>query len=393
MRVLILANKYPFPARDGSSIAILSSLRAWSMSGAEVHLFALNPRKSRVKPDKLPSDLQSKVITHTFDINTDVSAMGAITNLLGHRPYHISRFYRRDIGDWLDQILEDNDFDVVQWEGPFMGEYLPHFKKKKCVHWLRAHNIEHRIWQRMAQRSKNPFKRWYLQVQSRRLREFELKFARKMHGLLAITSVDLSYIQEKTPQLKSLVWLPGLDLRQYPQWVDPHNKSIAAIASFDWEPNREGMQWFLNEVLPLLDQSIEVKIGGRNMPSNWLTDYPRVRWTPKVENAHQFVLDACINFVPLWSGSGIRIKIVEAAGMGIPFVATSIAAEGSGLTHQQELSIADTPEEFAAAIHQLLDTPTLRNEYSQKARTFAFEHYDIQTLGENLIAFYRQNFS
>jgi glycosyltransferase involved in cell wall biosynthesis len=392
MRILLLANKYPYPPRDGSSIAILSSLRAWVRAGAEVHLAALNPKKSRVDAQALPTDLQQKVQIHSFDINTDVTPWGALFNLLGKRPYHISRFYRRDIAHYLERLLLEEQFDVLQWEGPFMGEYLPHFAQTTTTHWLRAHNVEHRIWVRMAERSRNPLKRWYLKLQANRLKSFELDFTRKMQALLAISEVDEQFFQREIPGLQSMVWLPGVDVQDYPRWGNPEPNCITTLASFDWEPNREGVNWFLEEVMPLIRPEVKIKIGGRNMPAEWKKN-PRVEWTEDVVNAKAFVLQGAVNFIPLWSGSGIRIKMVEGAAMGVPMVATTIAAEGSGLTHEKELVIADDARAFAAAIHQLLDDDKLREEYSLHARTFAEKHYDLASLGQNLMDFYRKNFS
>lgn len=128
------------------------------------------------------------------------------------------------------------------------------------------------------------------------------------------------------------------------------------------------------------------------MPADWKKN-SRVEWTEDVNDAKAFVLQGAVNFIPLWSGSGIRIKMVEGAAMGIPMVATSIAAEGSGLQHEKELIIADDAHAFAAAIHRLLDDAKLRKEYSLHARTFAEKHYDLASLGQNLMDFYQKNFS
>lgn len=392
MKILLLANKYPYPPRDGSSIAILSSLRAWVRAGAEVHLASLNPKKSRVDARALPVDLRQKVQVHSFDIDTDVTPWGASSNLLGERPYHISRFYRKDIAHYLERLLQEVQFDVAQWEGPFMGEYLSHFQQTTTTHWLRAHNVEHRIWMRMAERSTNPLKRWYLKIQANRLKKFELDFAQKMQALLAISEVDALFFETEIPQLQSMVWLPGVDVQAYPHWNNPEADCITTLASFDWEPNREGVNWFLEEVLPLIRPEVKIKIGGRNMPADWKKN-SRVEWTEDVNDAKAFVLQGAVNFIPLWSGSGIRIKMVEGAAMGIPMVATSIAAEGSGLQHEKELIIADDAHAFAVAIHRLLDDAKLRKEYSLHARTFAEKHYDLASLGQNLMDFYQKNFS
>jgi polysaccharide biosynthesis protein PslH len=390
MKVLIIANKYPYPARDGSSIAIMSSIRAWVTAGAEVHLFALNPRKSKVPPDMMPDDLVSHVKTYTFDVITDVNPTGVIYNIFDHRPYHISRFLKKSVARSLETLTQNITFDLVQWEGPFMGEYYPFIKSKNTRHYLRAHNVEHRIWLRMAKHHPNFMVRSYLRLQVRRLRKFELDFCRKMDAVLPISEVDAGFFKSECPGILQHVVLPGVVVDDYPVWREETSGDAAvSLASFDWEPNREGMEWFLKNVADRLND-INITIGGRQMPQQW-KKYSHITFKPEVKDAQIFLQSGKINFIPLLSGSGIRIKIVEAVSMGIPLVATGIAAEGSGLTNGREFLEAGTPSEFAEAICRLMKSPELRASLSSGARTFARKYYDLAVIAENLSNFYRQH--
>jgi len=384
MSVLIVANKYPYPPRDGSSIAILSSLRMWHRLGHEVHLFSLNPKKSEVPPNKLPEDLSKGVYPHTFAINTDVNPISALRNLAGKRPYHISRFYRQDIAHSLETLSTEVNFDFVQWEGPFMGEYLSSVKGSP-KHLMRSHNIEHRIWLRLAQNTSNPFLKHYLRLQAKRLQRFELTFAKKMDGILPITDVDAEYFTHELASVPQCVILPGVNVNAYPLWTESNNMAVS-LASFDWEPNREGMNWFIKNVMPLLPATIKGNIGGRNMPSQWKST---ANWTMEgaIDDAHSFLLNGNVQFIPLHSGSGIRIKIVEAMSMGMPVVATAIAAEGSGLIPGEHYLEANTPQAFADAMVRCLSSRALQLDLSKKARAFALEHYDLNAIAQKLNAF------
>ena len=387
MKALIIANKYPYPPRDGSSIAILSSLRMWQRMGYEVTLFALNPKKSEVPADILPADLKGKIITHTFSINTDVTPIGAAKNLIGQRPYHISRFLNSAIADALKQLTSEMRFNFVQWEGPFMGEYLP-FVQGNSKHIMRSHNIEHRIWLRVAKHTKNPILKRYLRLQANRLMRFEDRFTRKMNAVLPITEVDAQYFAKKFPNIPRQVVLPGVDVDQYPRWKDGGSTAVS-LASFDWEPNREGMAWFINKVKPLLNSEIQGEIAGRQMPTHWT---PSTNWKfhGHVDSAHDFLLGGRLQFIPLLSGSGIRIKIVEAMSMGMPVVATDIAAEGSGLTPGEHYLEGNTPESFAEALNKLYSSADERQRLSENAFSFAKAHYNLNTIAEELLRFTKQ---
>ncbi|MCC5917988.1 MAG: glycosyltransferase [Cryomorphaceae bacterium] len=391
MKVLIVANKYPYPARDGSSIALMSSIRSWVRSGSEVHLFALNPRKSQVEPDQMPEDLKGKVRTFTHALDTDVNPWGAVKNLLGTRPYHISRFLKEEIQNHLEQVCRQDDYQLIQWEGPFMGEYFEAVRDSVKTHYLRAHNVEHRIWLRVATNQSNPLTKRYLRLQARRLKRFEMNFCEKMDGILPISTVDAIFFKEHFPNKPRHVLLPGVEVATYPQWKESETTdSAVALASFDWAPNREGMEWFFNRVTPLLPKNVKIKIGGRDMPAHWKKQN-NLSLIENVSDSKAFLSKGKFNFIPLLSGSGIRIKIVEAISMGIPLVATSIAAEGSGLLPGLHFLCADTPKEFADAMVLLANSQDIRLRLSREARTFALENYDLQKIAADLSNFYRSH--
>jgi glycosyltransferase involved in cell wall biosynthesis len=142
----------------------------------------------------------------------------------------------------------------------------------------------------------------------------------------------------------------------------------------DWLPNIEGVHWFATEILPRIRREMpEVRftIVGRNpAPSIWHLAQPEegVEVTGTVPDVRPYLIEGDVMVVPLKSGGGTRIKILEAMAAGIPIISTTVGAEGLGLTPGKEIVIADDPADFAREALQLLSGPRIASELAKRAR-------------------------
>jgi len=139
-KVLILSNKIPYPAEDGSSIAMARLLEAFEATNAfEIWYYAINPEKHTKNPDVFNSKALGVHFKH-FNWNTSPSVSGAFINLISGSPYHVSRFLIpplvRELNSFKDQF-----FDTILLEGAFMGLYFDLAKQKAQRVILRAHNV------------------------------------------------------------------------------------------------------------------------------------------------------------------------------------------------------------------------------------------------------------
>ena len=148
----------------------------------------------------------------------------------------------------------------------------------------------------------------------------------------------------------------------------------------NWIPNQEGIRWFLQNVWMDVHRqypALKYYIAGREIPA-WLThtDYPNVVIAGEVENAIHFMNSRSIMLVPLFSGSGIRIKIIEAMAIGKAIISTSIGAEGIPYTHGENIMIADTPCEFFEMISACVANKDLCSKLGKNAREVIMRHHN-----------------
>jgi glycosyltransferase involved in cell wall biosynthesis len=226
---------------------------------------------------------------------------------------------------------------------------------------------------------------------------YEKEYWSKFDGVFAITP-------EEAAMMRSMGYKGLLDIA--PAGVDtiefspnphqiPHKNTLCYIGGMDWQPNIEAVTWFVEKVFPTIQQqypSLEVHIAGKRMPPHLRAYHTHkgVTMHPDVPSASAFLQAHEILVVPLLSGGGMRLKIVEAMALGMPIVSTRIGAEGIAAVHRESIMFADTPEEFAHAISELHTQPELRKKIAEKARTIALQQYSWESIAERMTQFYER---
>ncbi len=391
----MLTNKVPYPANDGSSIAMASMVDGFVKNGVSVSLLSLNTRKHFKDEKSINKSLPRQIDFHKVDVNTNITPLGAAINLISGQPYHVSRFYQGAFVRELTRILQQKKFDLIQLEGLSMVVYLDLIRRhSKAPVSLRAHNVEYQIWERHIANEADYFQRSYLKLQVNRLRKFELTALKKVDAVVSITAEDDTIINQLTEGVKSISIPCGIALDTTEVCTSSsHNSDMAYLASFDWLPNVQGLEWFLEKVWPILIKrrpDITFKLGGRHMPPRFKNIMENgIEVIPDVPDMKKFVCGSGIVVIPLLAGSGMRIKIIENMALGKCQVSTSIGAEGVQVENGRNILIGDSPEEFAAQVLKALDSEELRKKIETNARMTIETHYSNKDLGQRLLNFYK----
>lgn len=397
MRILQICNKAPYPANDGSSIAIYNMARGLYKNDAELHLLTINTKKHFKDDALVPEEFKTKTHYRSVYKDTSPSAIGALFNLFSSNSYFISRFYFKEFEDALIETLQKNTFDLIQLEGLFMAPYLQALRKfSRAKIALRAHNIEHLIWERHVANESSSLKRSYLKIQNSRLKKYEEEMFCKVDVIVTITDADKSYILKQFPKLNVLTCLTGVELGDYEQntTVKKEENTLFSFGSMDWMPNLEAVDWFLDKCWSKIHKkhpTCKFIIAGRHMPQKFKTlQLPNVQIEENVSNNRDFYSTYDIMLVPLLSGSGLRIKLVEGLAYGKAIVSTSIGAEGIAITKGEHMLIADSADEFINAIDSLLSSTEKKKTLELKAKQFAKQHLDNNLITKELLEHYKK---
>jgi len=332
-----------------------------------------------------------------------IQPLAAFRNLFSSRSYHVERFISRDLENALIRILQADKFDIVQFEMLYMSPYAQVVRKYSDARIvLRAHNIEHLIWQRVASSTKNPVKRLYLQHLVRKLKKYECSTVRQFDGIAAITEQDAKFFRSaecRQPEAGSRISIEaipfGIDPDQFPETnAEPEFPSLFSIGAMNWIPNLEGICWFLEKVWPEIHRKyprLHYYLAGRHMPG-WLSEkrLPNVEVVGEVEDATAFMRSKAILIVPLFSGSGIRIKIIEGMATGKPIIATTVGAEGIHYIRDKNIFIADTADEFVRCISTCIENKAMCETVGRNARDLILAEYNRDLIISKLVGFYQK---
>jgi glycosyltransferase involved in cell wall biosynthesis len=403
MKILLLCNKSPYPAREGGPIAMNMIIEGLVRAGHSVKVLAVNSNKYHVDISSIPEKYRKKTGIELVYIDLGIHPLAAFRNLFSGRSYHVERFISHDVEKALIRILQSEKFDIVQFEMLYMSPYIAVVRKySEARIVLRAHNIEHLIWERVAASTKNPVKRMYLDHLVRKLKKYECSTVRHFDGIAAITEQDAAFFrsaecwQHETGSHIPIVAIPfGIDPQQFPETnKEPEFPSLFSIGAMDWIPNLEGICWFLEQVWPEIHRKypgLHYYLAGRNMPDSLREKrIPNVEVVGEVEDATAFMQSKAILIVPLFSGSGIRIKIIEGMANGKTVISTRVGAEGIQYTHGRDIFIADTPEEFVRFISDCVENKAMCETTGRNARDLIFKSYDRDLIISKLLGFYQK---
>ncbi len=356
--------------------------------GIEVSLLAMNTARHWVELSELP-DLYSKLAHFdTVYINNSINPFSAFINLFTDKSYNVNRFVNKQFEKKLLQLLLLNDYDYVWFDSIYTSPYVDlvaanHTAKRIC----RVHNIEHHIWQNLTEHEPAFFKKKYLSLLTERLKKYELDILKRFDFLLPISASELDFLHQHSSS--RIYLLPfGVDTLKHHQEYEMEYNSCYHIGSMDWGPNIEGVTWFLDEVWPgVLSEipGISFYIAGKNMPASiYSRQSKQVKVLGEIDDFNSFSLQKNIMIVPLRSGAGIRIKILEAMQLGKTILSTSIGAEGLGLIDHETVFIADDKDTYVAILKKCFSDPALARRIGDNAKEFVHSRYNKQELYHNL---------
>jgi hypothetical protein len=249
----------------------------------------------------------------------------------------------------------------------FAGAFEELFGDKPSI--FVAHNVEHRSAQENAAAGQGLLQTFLYRREARLLEAIERRLCDRAKFVFTLAEEDRAALGVDRPGKSAA--LPLITPASAWQPAGPRQPRFDAtlIGTWTWQPNRIGLDWFLDEVVPLLPETFSVAVAG-SMPSGMRSRHENVRFIGRVDDAIEFVRGGRV--VPLISraGSGVQLKTIETFELGLPSVATSRSLRGIGSV-PANCAIADDPAEFARALEhaagQAVDVDPARFRREQRA--------------------------
>lgn len=387
MKFLQICSKPPIPLVDGGAIAMHALTESLLSNGHQVKVVCIFTDKHDFMPEKMPASYIKETDIEGVYVDTKLHALDVYSNFITRDPYNLNRFFSVDMDIRLTRILQREKFDFIILESLFTTPYLATLRRNsnaKII--LRSHNIEHHIWNKLANGERNFLKKIYLKYLSRKLQNAEISAWRSVDATACISETD-TIVTQAFCKSKPVFLLPMGTQPKAPIQYELEN-SCYHIGSMDWLPNIEAMDWFIEEIWTKIHSELpqyHFHFAGRSMPHRFTSAISNhIYCHGEVESSEDFMRSHGIMIVPLRSGSGIRVKILEAFAMGIPVIATELAVRGLPIQHQEHFLLANKPEEWISALKQLSNISE-RKRIGSNALQFISTEYNAKKIGGSFI--------
>lgn len=393
MRILQISKKIPYPQKDGESIAIYNLACSLVNQAVTIDLLTLNTNKHYADPklaqSKLTTYSKIDIVPHTLKL----SAVQALKHVLKADSYNVERFISPILSQRLITILANQVYDVIILETLYVADYIEVIRQHSgALIVMRAHNIEHHIWHKIASLETQIVKKQYLKHLAGSLEKYELSQIANYDAVLTVAQDDYKWYAQYVSKDKLLLNPIGIEIDKYelPKVKSKRDTvSFGFIGALDWIPNADGLEWFLDKVWPQLHAVCPhalFHIAGRNMPDKFkhIKDVGVVIHG-EVDDAIAFMSSLDVMVAPLFIASGIRVKILEAMALSKIVLSTSTALKGNHATDTKEVLLANTASEFIAKMTVLCNEKGNSSLIGGSARQFVDNHFNQKKLTEELI--------
>lgn len=381
MRLAWLTAYVPWPASFGGSIRVFNVLRQAAREHT-ITLFALGDPATPV-PQELRDVCSGGVYILPADHNRRQAQLRAlITGRCSYQTMYASRVMTQKLAahaPQLDAVVVDST--QMSWIPTPVG--LPRI--------LNLHNIEYELLERTATTTAEPLQRWFRRMDARRLRNAEIEAIRSITIAWTCSDRETALIKSIAPKVPVSTVANGVDPQRWTAGKsDQDIPDIVFVATMNYEPNADAARWFVEQVWPLLravHPALRLGlVGGSPSPRIQELAGNGISIHPKVPEVLPYYRGARLSIVPLRSGSGTRIKILEAGAVGTPQVSTPLGAEGLDVRHGEHLLLAESANDFAKACLNVLADPNCAKRRAQAARGLVMRHYTWDAAGDQLLA-------
>lgn len=382
MRILFLTETVPYPLDSGGRIKTYYTLQALS-AAHEVHCHAFIREPAQGSAQGSLEQVATRVTLHLVPRSIAKEVWFAVKSLLTGTPYTIVRHFDAGVMRHLESATRAMRFDAIYCDHLSMMEYglrLP----LPILH--DAHNVEHEIVRRFAG-SANGLRRLAAEYEWRSVRRYEERVYRRCALIYAVSEVDARQIRAMGGPAPRIEVVPIAVDAQSPVPATPwqNGPEVLFVGALDWPPNRDAVQYLLDEVWPLVlarMPSARLTVVGRGSLG---VTAPNVTFTGWVEDVTPYFAAARVLAVSIRSGSGLRVKILESLARGVPVVATSVGMEGIAARSGEHLIVADAAQALADGLVRVLQDDDLVRHLSIEGRRLAVQRYDRSVIARQLL--------
>lgn len=385
MKVLLVSPWLPWPPHDGGRIRLLETLQFLAARHEVTLLTHVSSDAERSHVDTVRG-LCKRVEVQFVSGSRFRRIARVIGGMLQGYPVIQSIYYSRGLAERLRALTATGDFDIIQVEFSMIARYARWISpKSRARRVLSTHNIESQRFDREIPLAPWGFRRLALMTNRMLFPRWEENSVRLFDGAVAVSEHDRDWLQHLLRQDTVALVPNGVDTRYFqPSAESVAGTSLVFTGVMDYPPNVDAVKWFVDEIFPHLrarfpDLRFDI-VGAKPSPRvEALRERPGVNVTGEVPDIRPFVWRAAAFVVPLRSGGGTRLKILQAMALGCPVIATRIGAEGLDVVDGDTILFAEDAAQFSDRLAELLVSEDLRRRLAQRGRELVTRRYEWQS--------------
>lgn len=383
MRLLFLTETIPYPPDSGGRIKTYHTLRMLAETH-DVHCHALVREAARLQYAMPLEALGIAVSLHYVPRRPINVAAGVAAALVTGRPITVQRHFHRRVFQRLRSAVRAERYDAVYCDHLSMFEYG---RRLSLPIVLDAHNVEYAIVKRHVDTIRQPLMRMVYEREWRALEAYERAAYGKCRTIFTVSDVDAKALRGLGAPPEAVVAVPiSVDIASLPQPAPlSREPNLLFVGGLRWPPNADAVTYLVEEVLPLVRREIPAVtltvVGEAPEPIRTrLSAHPGVRVTGYIDDLAPSFAGGRALVVPIRSGSGMRVKILDGLARGIPVVTTSVGGEGINARSGQEWLVADGASSLADAVVRVLRDDELAERLRAAGRTFVAGTHDVSVV-------------
>lgn len=406
MKILFLTQILPYPPDAGPKVKTWHVLRYLVTQGHEITLASFVRQE-----EEQYLDIVRGLGIELFPVPIRRSRAADFAFLLRSNltgiPFLIERDNLPAMRRLVNRLISERNYDVIHADQFTMTQFAP-MNDGRAGHPVRvfdAHNANWLVLERVKANARL-FLKPVLALEQQRLKRYEGRIVKRFEHTLAVTDNDRALLLEAVRSVdpaavdgagKRMITIPiAVDTKTLqPAARKPLSRKILTLGTLHYQPNADGIRWFLNEVFPRVREAIPdaaLTIIGKNPPADFLQAARQmpdaVQVTGYVEDLSPYFDESSLMVVPVRAGGGMRVRILEAFARAMPVVTTTTGLEGIDARPGEDVLVVDSPADFADQVIRLACDPALQARLAENSRRLAERSYDWQAVLSRLEVIY-----